>query len=153
MKNSNETIGNRTRDLPACSAVPQPTAPPRAPKKGMGNIIQHNTSLWIVCIICWFVLIICNKRGVQHINVQYLRLQQVLKVTPYGYIRDHVWHIRCLMYRTSPLPAQCSHLLAEIYRVFSLTLYSLLSCLPFAFFASRKENIKHAYEIALCYDP
>jgi hypothetical protein len=29
MKNSNETIGNRTRDLPASSAVPQPTAPPR----------------------------------------------------------------------------------------------------------------------------
>ena len=24
MKNSNDTIGNRTRDLPACSAVPQP---------------------------------------------------------------------------------------------------------------------------------
>jgi len=31
MKNSNDTIGNRTRDLPACSAVTQPTAPPRAP--------------------------------------------------------------------------------------------------------------------------
>jgi len=30
MKNSNDTIGNRTRDLPTCSAVPQPTAPPRA---------------------------------------------------------------------------------------------------------------------------
>jgi hypothetical protein len=29
MKNSNDTIGNRTRDLPACSAVPQPTAQPR----------------------------------------------------------------------------------------------------------------------------
>jgi len=28
MKNSNGTIWNRTRDLPACSAVPQPTAPP-----------------------------------------------------------------------------------------------------------------------------
>jgi hypothetical protein len=27
----NYTIGNRTRDLPACSAVPQPTATPRAP--------------------------------------------------------------------------------------------------------------------------
>jgi len=26
MKNFNHTIGNRTRDLPACSAVPQPTA-------------------------------------------------------------------------------------------------------------------------------
>ena len=31
MKNSNDTIGNRTRDLPTCGAVPQPTAPPRAP--------------------------------------------------------------------------------------------------------------------------
>ena len=30
MKNSNDTIGNRTRGLPACGAVPQPTAPPRA---------------------------------------------------------------------------------------------------------------------------
>jgi len=32
MKNSNDTIGNRTRDLPTCSAVPQPTALPLAPK-------------------------------------------------------------------------------------------------------------------------
>jgi hypothetical protein len=31
MKKSNDTIGNRTRNLPACSAVPQPTALPRAP--------------------------------------------------------------------------------------------------------------------------
>jgi hypothetical protein len=29
MKNPNDPIGNQTRDLPACSAVPQPTAPPR----------------------------------------------------------------------------------------------------------------------------
>jgi hypothetical protein len=28
MKNSNDTIGNRTRDLMVCSAVPRPTAPP-----------------------------------------------------------------------------------------------------------------------------
>ena len=31
MKNSSDSIGNRTRFLPACSAVPQPTAPPRTP--------------------------------------------------------------------------------------------------------------------------
>ena len=31
MKNSNDTIGNRTHNLPACSAVPQPIAPPLAP--------------------------------------------------------------------------------------------------------------------------
>ena len=30
MKNSIDTIGNRNRDLPACSAVPEPTAPPAA---------------------------------------------------------------------------------------------------------------------------
>jgi hypothetical protein len=29
MKNFNDNIRNRARDLPACSAVPQPTAPPR----------------------------------------------------------------------------------------------------------------------------
>ena len=31
IKNSNGTIGNQNRDLPECSAEPQPTVPPRAP--------------------------------------------------------------------------------------------------------------------------
>ena len=31
MKNSIDHIGNQTHGLPACSAVPQLTAPPRAP--------------------------------------------------------------------------------------------------------------------------
>ena len=31
MKNSNDTIGNLSRDLLVCSAVPQPIAPPRVP--------------------------------------------------------------------------------------------------------------------------
>jgi hypothetical protein len=38
MKNSSDTIGNRTRDLPACTTVSQPTAPPRAPT---GLKLQH----------------------------------------------------------------------------------------------------------------
>ena len=40
INNSNDTIGNRTRDLPVCSAVPQPTAPPRAPYKWQANIFK-----------------------------------------------------------------------------------------------------------------
>jgi hypothetical protein len=32
MKNSTDTIGNRTHNLLTCSAVSQPTAPPRAPR-------------------------------------------------------------------------------------------------------------------------
>ena len=42
MKNSSDTIGNRTRDLPTCSAVPQPTALQRAPKT---NLIQIKLSV------------------------------------------------------------------------------------------------------------
>jgi len=33
MKNPSDPIGNKTRDLSACSAVPQPTSPPRTPLK------------------------------------------------------------------------------------------------------------------------
>jgi len=42
MEKFNDTIGNRTRDLSACSAVPQPTAPPRAPS--VGAVVKSN---WI----------------------------------------------------------------------------------------------------------
>jgi len=39
MKNSSYTIRNRTHDLPACSAVPQPTAPPRAPSINTSTVL------------------------------------------------------------------------------------------------------------------
>ena len=38
MKNSSDTIKKRTRDLPACSAVPQPNAPPRATVTAVSDI-------------------------------------------------------------------------------------------------------------------
>jgi hypothetical protein len=38
-KNSNDIIGHRTRDLPACSEVPQPTAPPRGPLNDMNRTV------------------------------------------------------------------------------------------------------------------
>jgi hypothetical protein len=49
MKNSNYTIRNRTRDLPACSAVPQPTAP--------GNIRFSEESLLYGAIIRKYLFI------------------------------------------------------------------------------------------------
>ena len=56
MTNSNDTIENRNRDLPACSALPQPTAVPTAP-------LQEDSSLNIApCInsvftgIVWFLI-------------------------------------------------------------------------------------------------
>ena len=39
MKNSNDTIGNRTRDLPTCSAGHRPTALPRAPKYNVEELV------------------------------------------------------------------------------------------------------------------
>ena len=57
MKNSNDTIGNRTRDLPACSAVPQPTAPPRAPAvKGILVIKEQQ-----MCYILFLFLQITSR--------------------------------------------------------------------------------------------
>jgi hypothetical protein len=44
VKNSSDTIGNQTRDLPACSAVPQPTAPLRAPLCYNAQFILKNKS-------------------------------------------------------------------------------------------------------------
>ena len=38
MKNCSGTIGNPTRDLPVCSAVPQPTAPPHV--RFLSNLIN-----------------------------------------------------------------------------------------------------------------
>jgi hypothetical protein len=48
MKNSSDTIGNRTRDLPACSTVPQPTAPPRTPHIGQEEIITYPDMLMMM---------------------------------------------------------------------------------------------------------
>jgi hypothetical protein len=45
MKNSNDSIWNRTRDLPACSAVPQPTTPPCTPLSGMKRPVMGHIDI------------------------------------------------------------------------------------------------------------
>ena len=45
MKNPNDHIGNRTRDFPACSKVPQPTTPPRIPYDSGKTVQFRNTDL------------------------------------------------------------------------------------------------------------
>jgi hypothetical protein len=56
IKNSNDNIGNQTRDLPACSAVPQSTAPPRAPikcSKIHNSVIKKRRDLVMVFGFRW----------------------------------------------------------------------------------------------------
>jgi len=45
MKNSDDNIGNRTRDLLACSAMPQRTAPPRTPFIYIYTYIKRFTTI------------------------------------------------------------------------------------------------------------
>jgi hypothetical protein len=43
MTNSRDTIGNRTREFPVSSAVPQPTAQPRAFRSILSTLLTHTT--------------------------------------------------------------------------------------------------------------
>ena len=50
MKNSSDTIGNRTRDLPTCNAVPQPTTLPRVPNNGFSGGQNSNVARLFIII-------------------------------------------------------------------------------------------------------
>jgi hypothetical protein len=54
IEKSNELIGNRTRDLPACSIVPQPTTLPRAGLRTVSHKIHYTCKL--KCLIFWKLL-------------------------------------------------------------------------------------------------
>jgi hypothetical protein len=50
MKKSSDTIGNRTRDLPVCSAVPQPTATLRVVIKMLPKILKYSLTTFLLNI-------------------------------------------------------------------------------------------------------
>ena len=59
MKNSNDTIVNRIRDLPVSSAVPQPIAPPRAPERPLpfeilGRVYTASQTLSSLLLVALF---------------------------------------------------------------------------------------------------
>ena len=77
MKNSNDTIGNRTRDLPVCSVVPQTTSPctstSEIPFVGSGQQASSNilklprivVNMFTVCVHSVFM-----SSSVQHVRVR-----------------------------------------------------------------------------------
>jgi len=79
IKNSNKTIGNQTRDLPACSAVPQPAALPGAPR-----FPHHPGQKSPVLGWNWYnlyVIITVNKTARRQFKSCFGRLNHVLVVT------------------------------------------------------------------------
>jgi hypothetical protein len=57
MKNSNDTM-NRTRDLPACSAVPKSAALPRAPNVGIVSKPRPTTDSFHILPIHYSIIIL-----------------------------------------------------------------------------------------------
>ena len=57
VKNSNDNIGNRTLDHSACSALPQSTAPPRAPMFFWSHSIFFITEYRVVRFECFCLIL------------------------------------------------------------------------------------------------
>jgi len=73
MKNSNDTVGNRTRNLPGYSTVPQPTVPP---------CTQSHISVGIVNIL----LHLSDMLNFEGTGTQRHHILNFLKHIPYGFI-------------------------------------------------------------------
>ena len=65
MKNCSDNIGNRTRDLPTFSAVPQPTALPRT----------HSTDVFRCYLYVQIIIVVVSKILIR--RVQRLRFEIV----------------------------------------------------------------------------
>jgi hypothetical protein len=84
MKISNDTIGNRTRDLPACSATPQRTAPPGASLSAVQAIFFFFSSEtnWKTVNVCHSILAFSSQHSVPHLSfILYLLNQNQIKLS------------------------------------------------------------------------
>jgi len=65
MKNPHDTIGDRTRDLPACSALPQPTAPPRSSiiMNGELEMISKVETVYSLCKMLFVIFFLGGGGG------------------------------------------------------------------------------------------
>jgi len=88
MKNSTDNIGNRTRDLPTCSTVPQPTAPPRTPIVSCQHVLNKEActktenKLFLNTIIIWGMI---PQTGLcyQHAETV-IQLQPICNLSDFG---------------------------------------------------------------------
>ena len=97
MNNFNDTIGNRTCDLPGCSAVPQPTAPPPSFARQMIGIESFTSSSFqgYITLIYKVVTLSPHIIGLHLLHVFYLKrpfTQFSYTFTPYM-IRYRIVHL------------------------------------------------------------
>jgi CHASE3 domain sensor protein len=65
MKNSNNTIRNQTHDLLACSAAPQPTAPPHAPAAAAATAAAAAVVVVVVVVVVVIVVVVVQFNSIQ----------------------------------------------------------------------------------------
>ena len=97
MKNSNDTIGNRTRDLPACSAVPQPTAPPRS-QNAYGRFLYFAPIIYLNVPThrLWFKIQLLEHALYKSTPIYLVQATSlVAQFSPFR--RPHVWHKNVIM--------------------------------------------------------
>jgi hypothetical protein len=74
MENTNDNTGNRTRDFPTCSAVPQPNEPPRAPLLTCGALF-YSHRIYPIMQFSFNALLYVNNKGSFTLQ-KYLLLQK-----------------------------------------------------------------------------
>ena len=112
MKNSNDTIGNRTRDLPACSAVPQPTAPSRAPYPNLARVKKKPCAVEMGLLV--FAAI--QKQPFFHFPI-IVPMGKVSKYFHSGSIRrDKVMDILWIFQKV-PCPTSAKNLVSDVWCV------------------------------------
>ena len=140
MKNSNDTIGNRTRDFPTCRTVPQPTAPKLELYAFQSTIYVLKQLLYsILCIwsstSCQFRLLILTQGTVLIIPFRTVQLYRscifhcysVLLCVSTVYFGDHQVRILAVFYLIiiSSLMYLFSHLVTHVTSASSNTINKL----------------------------
>jgi hypothetical protein len=110
MKNPNDTIGNRTRDLPACSVVPQLTAPPAAcPLVGFTIAIYHAARSNERQIVIYVT-------AVRHSYWYKEHLPQAQSRQPAYFLSSSVPNSTCLIHKGNP--TRCNNVSKFYYSIF-----------------------------------
>jgi len=101
MKSSSDTIGNRTSDLPVCSAEPQPTTPPRAPPPPVTANGNFSESVNDRCYTSPHRTVWLYKGTVfWHLNIHkyYFRCYTVHVVKSLNYYTNHCTYIKFIKF-------------------------------------------------------
>ena len=95
MKNSNNTIGNQTHDLPACSAVPQQTVPLHTLSNDCTGVWMFwNVVLWRQLLLIWWNVFVLLDVNLTSVVAQALRIDSIaIRAIPAPLIPRLSWNL------------------------------------------------------------